>query len=807
MASPTTFYSKTQISLKMKVEDLRAVLNKRGLDITGTRSELQQRLRQAIHPDSQKNVSMKDVANHVTFLEKQKSCINEDAEIGKSKKRKINVVDDTITVSEIQPNSKKVEFDNTIQSALEIDDTLSDWSKNKLLEDCITENEKNLKDTINVICKSTKAVMYLNKYESGGNGKCIMLNGEWLTPNLYEKKAGSKAKNYKISIKYDGKPFKELLTNGKINRNRIQKTKDVDHNNDDENSQEETSDEEEDKEGEEYSVEKILRSKTIKKTGQVQYLVKWVGYDQPTWDLGTHIPKEIIEDFINSKNENTVSIKDKVLHENKSDKVTDLDGTNKIKNETDVDDDSNEIKSVNDKVSANNQDNPEDNQIRICILCIPNKHIIYSQDMEEQWFQHLVKIHFKTKFSSFFNKIINIETVPEYCTELDCMESINKSRKKMRDHFISMHGMEKVEKFYEKAIQNAVIDVEPKTEQSIDTKIEDNDIEMVAVVGKGTVQQKKNGLKIKSIDDLNINEAETEAEEIKKCVLRRPNGQLCKKVVSGKSEESKKAWYKHLYLVHLKLEFDSKVALYEERVGENETVKCKACDFTDADDTITMGKHIIKEHGDKIFDNLYDKKCQRKEEIEDTEGSEDLLIHQKEMETENENSSSNQLEKDTSINSTIPDSENQQTQLVIPKFENNHSLDVLPSENTCPTPRLFPFKSNSLDDDNDDDIEILDTNTEEEVEKPTTKIRVWIDLHDAYRNFNIDKPFLHITLRDVKKYLHQQRYFHKILEKRHEFHVKYKLDDGNDAIEKIDRDNFKLPNINGEIHLECWMAN
>ena len=59
----------------------------------------------------------------------------------------------------------------------------------------------------------------------------------------------------------------------------------------------------------------------------------------------------------------------------------------------------------------------------------------------------------------------------------------------------------------------------------------------------------------------------------------------------------------------------------------------------------------------------------------------------------------------------------------------------------------------------------------------------------------------------MKKYLHQQRYFHKILEKRHEFHVKYKLDDGNDAIEKIDRDNFKLPNINGEIHLECWMAN
>ena len=67
----------------------------------------------------------------------------------------------------------------------------------------------------------------------------------------------------------------------------------------DENSEEESSEEEEEEEL--FPVEKILRSKTVKKTGQVQYLVKWVGYDQPTWDLGTYIPKVILEDFLKSK--------------------------------------------------------------------------------------------------------------------------------------------------------------------------------------------------------------------------------------------------------------------------------------------------------------------------------------------------------------------------------------------------------------------------------------------------------------------------------------------------------------------------
>ena len=47
--TPPKFYTKTQISL-LKVEELKRALNDRGLDICGSRPELQQRLRHHIHP-------------------------------------------------------------------------------------------------------------------------------------------------------------------------------------------------------------------------------------------------------------------------------------------------------------------------------------------------------------------------------------------------------------------------------------------------------------------------------------------------------------------------------------------------------------------------------------------------------------------------------------------------------------------------------------------------------------------------------------------------------------------------------------
>ena len=63
-------------------------------------------------------------------------------------------------------------------------------------------------NVLNVRCKSTTAVLYANKYESGSKGKCIQLGDEWLTPNEFEDRAGSKAKKYLSSIKCMGRPLR-----------------------------------------------------------------------------------------------------------------------------------------------------------------------------------------------------------------------------------------------------------------------------------------------------------------------------------------------------------------------------------------------------------------------------------------------------------------------------------------------------------------------------------------------------------------------------------------------------------------------
>merc|ERR1711956_40807 len=64
--------------------------------------------------------------------------------------------------------------------------------------------------------KSTTAVMYTAKYESGSKGKCIQLGDEWLTPNEFEDRAGSKAKKYLSSIKCLGRPLRVFVNSGEL---------------------------------------------------------------------------------------------------------------------------------------------------------------------------------------------------------------------------------------------------------------------------------------------------------------------------------------------------------------------------------------------------------------------------------------------------------------------------------------------------------------------------------------------------------------------------------------------------------------
>ena len=67
-----------------------------------------------------------------------------------------------------------------------------------------------------VRCKSIPALLYVNKYESGSKGKCILVGDEWLTPNEYEEKSGSKAKKYLSSIKCLGRPLRAYVNSGEL---------------------------------------------------------------------------------------------------------------------------------------------------------------------------------------------------------------------------------------------------------------------------------------------------------------------------------------------------------------------------------------------------------------------------------------------------------------------------------------------------------------------------------------------------------------------------------------------------------------
>ena len=67
-----------------------------------------------------------------------------------------------------------------------------------------------------VRCKAVSAYLYTNKYESGSKGKCIMLGEEWLTPNEFEERSGSKAKKYLSSIKCLGRPLRAYVNSGEL---------------------------------------------------------------------------------------------------------------------------------------------------------------------------------------------------------------------------------------------------------------------------------------------------------------------------------------------------------------------------------------------------------------------------------------------------------------------------------------------------------------------------------------------------------------------------------------------------------------
>lgn len=78
------------------------------------------------------------------------------------------------------------------------------------------KNFSRIGSILQVRCKAVTALLYASKYESGSKGKCILSGDEWLTPNEFEEKAGSKAKKYLSSIKCHGRPLRAYVNSGEL---------------------------------------------------------------------------------------------------------------------------------------------------------------------------------------------------------------------------------------------------------------------------------------------------------------------------------------------------------------------------------------------------------------------------------------------------------------------------------------------------------------------------------------------------------------------------------------------------------------
>ena len=79
-----------------------------------------------------------------------------------------------------------------------------------------TSGRSRIGPIMQVRCKAMSAYLYTSKYESGSKGKCILMDDEWLTPNEFEEKSGSKAKKYLSSIKCLGRPLRAYVNSGEL---------------------------------------------------------------------------------------------------------------------------------------------------------------------------------------------------------------------------------------------------------------------------------------------------------------------------------------------------------------------------------------------------------------------------------------------------------------------------------------------------------------------------------------------------------------------------------------------------------------
>ena len=283
---------------------------------------------------------------------------------------------------------------------------------------------------------------------------------------------------------------------------------------------------------------------------------------------------------------------------------------------------------------------------------------------------------------------------------------------------------------------------------------------------------------IESMMNKKISNKEENKMEIKKCLM-------CEETFSGVGDTLKKSWFKHLSnKKHFRKEFQSEIHY---RL-ENAPLKCQECDFTNLSE---LGIHIVREHGNAILQNLYDSEIESVTysfTMNDNETTKDSINVQKNYQEDHISKTDKLLEDQYDVKKVMATQN-----------------EILDSKNDCQ--RKMQVRTGSLDNQEEklgeNDVLII----KKEVNKLTTtkiKIKINHDHNEEHRVIYIAKPPYHVTLYDVKEYLEKKPFFKVLKGRKLEFHAKYKESDGTTCLEEIEHDNLFLPNINGEIYIECW---
>ncbi|XP_048578402.1 deformed epidermal autoregulatory factor 1 homolog [Nematostella vectensis] len=70
-------------------------------------------------------------------------------------------------------------------------------------------------EVLSVRCRNETAELHKSKLGSGGRGKCIKYNDEWMTPSEFEARCGrASSKDWKRSIRYSGRTLQTLIEEG-----------------------------------------------------------------------------------------------------------------------------------------------------------------------------------------------------------------------------------------------------------------------------------------------------------------------------------------------------------------------------------------------------------------------------------------------------------------------------------------------------------------------------------------------------------------------------------------------------------------